>query len=76
MQAKEFYKTIAQDINDEAKDNNKYIELARVAPTEKARKILLDIAAEEALHHKYLTEILNDAPTEMLSTGGAADVTG
>lgn len=76
MQAMEFYKTIAQDINDEAKDNNKYIELAKSAPTDKARKILLDIAAEEALHHKYLTEILNDAPTEMLSTGGAADVTG
>lgn len=76
MQAMEFYKTIAQDINDEAKDNNKYIELAKSAPTDKARKILLDITAEEALHHKYLTEILNDAPTEMLSTGGAADVTG
>lgn len=55
-----FYDMIAQDIQDEAKDNNKYLELAKIAPTEKARKILTDIAAEEKLHHKYLSEILSE----------------
>lgn len=55
-----FYDLIEKDIKDEAKDNNKYLELAKIAPTEKARKILTDIAYEESLHHKYLKEILSD----------------
>lgn len=57
-----FYTAIERDITSEALDNNKYVELAKMAPTDKARKILLDIAAEEKLHHKYLNEILNDRP--------------
>ena len=55
-----FYDLIEKDIKDEAKDHNKYLELAKIAPTEKARKILTDIAYEESLHHKYLKEILSD----------------
>lgn len=55
-----FYDLIEQDIKDESRDNNKYLELAKIAPTEKARKILTDIAHEESMHHKYLQEILND----------------
>lgn len=56
----DFYSLIEQDIRDESKDNNKYLELAKIAPTEKARKILTDIAAEEKQHHKYLKEILSE----------------
>lgn len=56
----DFYDLIKQDIADEARDHNKYMELASKAPTEKARKILTDIAREESIHHKYLKEILND----------------
>lgn len=55
-----FYDMIEKDIRDESKDHNKYLELAKIAPTEKARKILTDIAYEESMHHKYLQEILND----------------
>lgn len=57
----EFYRLIKQDIEEEANDNEKYLKLAKMAPTEKARKILTDIAAEEKIHHRFLEEILKDA---------------
>ena len=56
----DFYKAIEDDIAEEANDNIKYLELAKIAPTEKARKILTDIAHEETTHHNYLKEILAD----------------
>lgn len=56
----DFYELIEQDIKDESKDNNKYLELAKMAPTEKARKILTDIASEEHVHMMFLKEILKD----------------
>lgn len=57
----DFYKKIKEYYEDESKDNNKYLELAAIAPTVKAKKILTDIAREEAIHHKFLKEILDDA---------------
>ena len=59
-----FYDAIEKDIMDEAHDNSKYLERAKMAPTEKARKILLDIATEELQHHKHLKEILKDKPVD------------
>ena len=56
----DFYNEINAAVNDEAADNNKYIKLAEIAPTEKAKKILMDIAREEARHREYLQEILAD----------------
>lgn len=55
-----FYDEIRQHIADEAKDNNKYMQLAAKAPTEKARKLLTDIAHEEKRHKEYLQEILSE----------------
>lgn len=55
-----FYDEIRQHIADEAKDNNKYMQLAAKAPTEKARKLLTDIAHEEKRHKEYLQEILGN----------------
>ena len=56
----DFYELIEQDIKDETKDNEKYLKLAKMAPTEKARKILTDIASEEHVHMMFLKEILKD----------------
>ena len=38
-----FYDEIRQHIADEASDNQKYMQLAEAAPTEKAKKILMYI---------------------------------
>jgi len=54
-----FYDEIRQHIADEAKDNRKYTELAETAPTDKAKRILTDIAHEEEIHKEFLEEILN-----------------
>lgn len=56
----DFYSTIANYVKDEAHDHEKYFDLAKKAPTEKARKILMDIGREEKRHHDYLEEILSD----------------
>lgn len=56
----DFYKNIAASIQEEQDDDNKYLILAAEAPTEKARKILTDIAAEEVRHREFLKEILSD----------------
>ena len=56
----DFYRNIAASIQEEQDDDNKYLILAAEAPTEKARKILTDIAAEEARHREFLKEILSD----------------
>lgn len=55
-----FYDEIRQHIAEEAKDNSKYMQLAAKAPTEKARKLLTDIAHEEQRHKEYLQEILGN----------------
>ena len=56
-----FYDAIKAAINDEADDNEKYTMLSAAAPDEKSRRILSDIASEEANHRKFLQEILSDA---------------
>lgn len=56
----DFYSTIASYVKDEAHDHDKYFDLAKKAPTEKARKILTDIGREEKKHHDFLKEILSE----------------
>ena len=57
----ERFKMKLQDsINEEQSDCDKYLQLAQEAPTEKERKILLDIAKEEMTHKKFLIELLSD----------------
>ena len=55
-----FYDEIRQHIADEVNDNRKYMQLAEAAPTEKAKRILTDIAHEEERHKEYLQEILGN----------------
>lgn len=56
----DFYRNIAACVQEEQDGNSKYLILAAEAPTEKARKILTDMAAEEARHREFLKEILSD----------------
>ena len=56
----DFYSTIEGYVKDEAHDHEKYFDLAKKAPTDKARKILIDIGREEKRHHDFLEEILSD----------------
>lgn len=56
----DFYDQIMQSIAEESKDNGKYAQLAEIAPTEKAKRILLDMAKEEERHKEYLQEILSE----------------
>ena len=73
-----FYDEIRQHIADEASDNQKYMQLAEAAPTEKAKRILTDIAHEEKRHKEYLQEILGNLkssepqtiPTQNVRSGG------
>ena len=60
----DFYKQIKKHFEEEAHDNTAYLKLAEMAPTVKAKKILTDIAHEEAIHHKFLKEIMDDMPCE------------
>lgn len=62
---KEFYDAIEKDVLNEADDSAKYLDLARIAPTDKARRILTDMAAEERRHNEYLKEILADKPANL-----------
>lgn len=55
----DFYDEIMQSIAEENQDNGKYARLAKIAPTEKAKKILTDISHEEERHREFLREILN-----------------
>lgn len=55
-----FYDEIRQHIAEENNDNQKYRQLAEVAPTEKAKKILMDISNEEKRHKEYLQDILGN----------------
>lgn len=55
-----FYDEIRQHIAEETNDNKKYMHLAESAPTEKAKRILTDIAHEEERHKEYLQEILGN----------------
>ena len=66
----DFYSTIEKDIQDEAGDSTKYTNLANIAPTDKARRILLDIAEEERGHKKFLEEILADKPANTTTEEG------
>lgn len=73
-----FYDEIRQHIAEENNDNRKYMQLAESAPTEKAKKILTDIAHEEERHKEYLQEILGNlkssepqtVPTQNVRSGG------
>lgn len=56
----DFYSTIESYVKDEAHDHEKYFDLAKKVPTDKARKILMDIGREEKRHHDFLEEILGD----------------
>lgn len=72
----DFYSTIEGYVKDEAHDHEKYFDLAKKAPTEKARKILMDIGREEKRHHDFLEEILSDRdkmPEVMMSSKSEQD---
>ena len=69
-----FYDEIRQHIADEASDNRKYMQLAESAPTEKAKKILTDIAHEEERHKEYLQEILGNLKSSEPQTVPAQNV--
>lgn len=56
----DFYKNISSCIEEEQDGNNKYMMLAAQAPTEKAKKILTDMAKEEERHKEFLIEIMSD----------------
>ena len=43
----DFYEELQKRVDAEASDKDEYLELAKIAPTEKAKKILTDISAEE-----------------------------
>ena len=60
-----FYDHIREYIEEEGNDNMKYLELAKFAPNEKAKKILTDIAHEESIHRKFLQEILSEEPVKV-----------
>ena len=68
----DFYEEIKKHVADEASDDNTYLKLAEIAPTEKARKILTDIAHDESMHHKYLKEILSDCDNTDLGSDSTA----
>ena len=57
----EFITAIKAAVEEESSDKNKYTKLAAIAPSDKARRILTDISAEEQRHHDSLMEILHDA---------------
>lgn len=63
-EAIDFAEAIQQDIEDEEADNDKYMELAKLAdekyPCRGYGSILRTIAKEEAVHHKHLKAILED----------------
>lgn len=73
-----FYDEIRQRIAEETNDNKKYMQLAESAPTEKAKRILTDIAHEEERHKEYLQEILGNLkssepqiiPAQTVHSGG------
>lgn len=54
----DFYNEIAQSIAEECKDNGKYMKLSEIALTDKAKRILRDIAREEERHKEFLQEIM------------------
>ena len=57
----EFYEAIKAAVEEENHDKDKYLKLAAMAPTDKARRILTDISAEETRHREFLQGILDDA---------------
>ena len=69
-----FYDEIRQHIAEETNDNKKYMQLAESAPTEKAKKILTDIAHEEERHKEYLQEILGNLKSSEPQTVPAQNV--
>jgi rubrerythrin len=58
----DFYEELQKRVDAEASDKDEYLELAKIAPTEKAKKILTDISAEEKMHRRYLQELLDERP--------------
>lgn len=56
----QFIQQIESAIQEEQADHDKYLILADMAPNEKAKKIILDIANEESIHKKFLMEILEE----------------
>lgn len=70
----DFYDQIMQSIAEENRDNGKYAQLAAIAPTEKAKRILLDMAHEEERHKEYLQEILGNLKSSEPQTVPAQNV--
>lgn len=64
----DFYEELQKRVEAEASDKDEYLELAKIAPTEKAKKILTDISAEEKMHRKYLQELLDERPKSYCKT--------
>lgn len=58
----DFYEELQKRVDAEASDKDEYLELAKIAPTEKAKKILTDISTEEKMHRRYLQELLDERP--------------
>ncbi len=56
----DFYEQIRASIAEETGDRDKYAKLAEIAPTDKTKKILLDMSREEWRHREFLQEILSD----------------
>lgn len=61
MQNDEFFEKLKAMLKDEDDGHNEYCELADMAPDERYKAILKDIAKEEATHAKHLRDILADA---------------
>lgn len=59
----DFYEELQKRVEAEASDKDEYLELAKIAPTEKAKKILTDISVEEKMHRRYLQELLDERPS-------------
>ena len=61
MQNEEFYEKLKAMLKDEHDGQDEYTKLAMMAPDERYKAILMDIADEEATHAKHLKDILKDA---------------
>lgn len=58
--ASAFYEALRKAVQAEGEDSNKYVELAKKAPTMEARDILLCIAKDEIMHRAKIDCLLLD----------------
>lgn len=61
-------KHLEDALAEEAKDSDKYITMASLAP-EEYKPILMDISKEEGIHQMHLATILQDMKTHMALSG-------